>query len=313
MSRSAPPQDATSVITQEFFVEAPCPLSVDVPGAITQIRPHSATDRAEVTLSVSGCSSEEAERLFDRLKLDARQVKGTVQVTSDRTQTDAEWWRWIRTFEGTLHVDVRCPSPVEADLTVPGGEIDVADLEGQFDLSVMGSPCRLTNLEGRLSIRAESSEVSIDQFVGDELLVRVAVGSLTLNQATADTVTLRSVAAPLSVTDCTGETTITTRSAPVTLEDLDGPCTVRSRGGSLQYDGCPTADTELDMVGGSLLARVPNSCNADLKMSGPTLTLDEALSFEGERTEQEISGILNAGGVPLLLSATGGPVECQSD
>jgi len=186
MSQSAPPQDATSVITQEFFVDPPCPLAVNVPGAVTTIRPGSDSDRAEVTVSVVGCSSADAEQLFDRLELDARQVKGTIRITSDLTRTDTEWWRWLRTFDGTLHVEVTCPSPVEADLTIPGGEIDIADLKGTFTLSLMGTPCRLDNLEGDLSLRGESSDVSIEQFTGDELTARVAVGSLSLTDVTAD-------------------------------------------------------------------------------------------------------------------------------
>ena len=312
MPRSAPPQDATSVITQEFFVDAPCPLSIDVPGAVTQIRPGSTDVPVTVELSVAGCSADEAEQLFDRLELDARQVKGTVQVTSDLAHTETEWWRWIRTFEGTLHVDVHCPSHVEADLKIPGGEIDIADLEGRFDLSVMGASCRLVNLEGSLTLRGESSDVSIEGFTGDDLQARVAVGRLSLTDVTADTLTLRSVAAPVSVTNGKGTTTITTRSTPVTVEELDGACTVNSRGGSLQYDGCPTAETELDVVGGPLTVLLPLSCDADLTMTGPTMTLDEAFSFEGERTDEEISGVLNDGGPPLRLSGTGGPVECQS-
>lgn len=311
MSQSAPPKDATSVITQEFFVDAPCPLSIDVPGAVTHLRPGSASDRAEVQLSVSGCSPEDAEQLFDRLQLDARQAKGTVQVVSDLTRTDTEWWRWIRTFDGTLHVEVTCPSRVEADLTIPGGELDIADLAGEFSLSVMGTPCRLVNLEGDLTLRGESSDVTLENCTGTDILARVAVGSLTLTDVAAETLTLRSVAAPVSVTNCEGETTITTRSAPVTIDGLEGSCTVNSRGGSVRYEGCPTAETTLEAVGAPLTTLLPLSCDADLTMTGATMTLDEAFSFEGERTDKEIAGILNKGGPPLRLSSTGGLVECR--
>ena len=312
MSRSAPPKDATSVITQEFFVDTPCSLSIDVPGAVTHLRPGSASDRAEVHLSVSGCSANDAEQLFDRLELDARQAKGTVQVVSDLTRTDTEWWRWIRTFDGTLHVEVTCPSRVEADLTVPGGELDIADLAGEFTLSVMGTPCRLVNLEGQLNLRGESSDVTLDNCTGTDILARVSVGSLTLTDVTAETLTLRSVAAPVSVTNCEGTTTITTRSAPVTIDGLEGSCTVNSQGGSVRYNGCPTAETDLEVVGAPLTTLLPLSCDADLTMTGSAMTLDEAFPFEGERSDQKIAGVLNEGGPSLRLSATGGSVECQS-
>lgn len=312
MPHSAPPQDAVSVIAQEFLVDEPCSIAVDVPGAHVRMHPGPQKDRVEVDISVSGCPPETAEDILNRMQVGTQQMKDTVRVYGDGDQSDAEWWRWVRTLDVTIHVDLRLPSRVAADLRVPGGEIDIADLEGHVDLKVMGGPCRTKNLKGTLDIRAESSDVSIDGFSGDQVIARVAVGSLTVHDMQADTITLRSVAGPVTLTNVEGSTNVTANSTSVEIESLSGPLTARSQGGNLSYTGAPTDETELTVVGSTLSVSLPSNHPADLTMIGDTLSLDDSLAFEGDRAEHEIVGQLNDGGTPLTLRAIGGTAHCRS-
>lgn len=295
-------------------MDDPCSVSVHIPGAHTRLRPGSQGDRVEVDISVTGCSAEEAETVLDRMQVGTHQMQDTVRVYSDadRDRTDAEWWRWVRTLDVTIHVDLRLPSRVEADIRAPGGQVDVADLEGHVDLNVTGGPCRAENLAGTLDVRAESSDVSIRDFAGEQIIARVAVGSLTVEDAEAETVTVRSIAGPLTLTSIRGPTTVTARSAPVALYDVGGPCTVQVQGGDLTYEGTPTDDIELRGTGASIDALLPSDHGASLTMTGPTLSLAEAFAFEGERTDHEIAGQVNDGGPSLELSTTGGgTVQCR--
>lgn len=301
-----------SVLNQEFLVDDPCSIAVDVPGAVTTLRPGADPGHLEVSVSIAGCDPDEAERVLDRLDIGSHQRKDTVRVSSDADRSTAAWWRWLRTLDITLLVDLRCPDRVKADLAIPGGEVDIANLEGHFDLDVMGSPCRVQHLTGTLDIRAESSDVTIEHVSGEDLLARVAAGRLTVREVEADSITLRSVNAPLTLQGATGPTSITANSAPVTLEGLDGPCTARCRGGSLRFEGCPSADTDLTSIGGALDVVLPADCGADLTMAAADLSLDEAFAFEGDRHEEEIVGTLNGGGVPLRLHTRGAPLRCSA-
>lgn len=312
MPDSAPPRDAVSVIAQEFIVDDPCAISVDIPGARTHLRPGTETERVEVNISVTGCPPDEAEDILDRMQVGTHQMKDRVRVYSDSDRSDAEWWRWIRTLDVAIDVTLRLPSRVEAEIRAPGGGIDIADLQGHVDLKVMGGPCRVENLEGTLDIRAESSDVSIRDFTGEQVITRVAVGSLTMENVQADTMTVRSVAAPMHLSSLTGTAKITAKSAPVDLDAIDGPCTAEVEGGSLVFNGAPQDEVSLHVVGTALEATLPSDHNADLTMRAPSLSLDDSFSFEGERTENEIIGTLNGGGPPLTLEATGGTVDCTS-
>jgi hypothetical protein len=312
MSNSAPPTDAVSVIAQEFLVDDPCALQVHVPGAHTTLRPGAAGDRLEVDVSVTGCPPDQAEAVLDRLEVSTRQKKDTIHVQSEADRSDATWWRWVRTLDVTVHVDLRVPSTVDADLTVHGGLVEVADLSGQFDIDVSGGPCRLHNLDGTLDLRAESSEVEIDGFSGDRLEARVAVGRLTLTDVAAESIVLRPVAAPLSATDVRGDTTITANSTPVTLDGLEGTCTARSQGAPIEFTTPPTGEADLTVVGADLTVTLPSDHGAALRMEGASVHLDEAFPFEGDRTPTELTGTLNQGGPALHLRSVGGTVECRS-
>lgn len=311
MPDTPPPREAASVLSQSFHVDVPCSLSVDVPGARTQLHPGSDAEQVDVDLSVTGCSPDEAEEILKRVGVATRQRKNTIQVYSDNGRSDAEWWRWVRTFDALLNIDLQVPPRIEADIRVPGGSVDIADLQGHFDVKVIGGSCQVTDAGGTLDVRAESSDVSIRGFSGDQIVARVAVGALRVEDVEADTITVRSVAAPMTLSSISGATTVTANGGQVELQDLSGPCTTRVDGGPLHYNGRPDEKTDLHVVGSSLEARLPADHEADLLMTGPTLALDDRFSYEGERTETEIEGTLNGGGPLLSLSAAGGRVACQ--
>ncbi len=312
MIQSAPPQDAVSVLNNEFLVDPPSALSIDVPGAVTTLRPNSENDRAMVEVSVAGCEPDEAESILERLQIEADVKQDTIYVYSAVDRTDAKWWRWVRTLDVTIHIDLQVPSPVELDIDAPGGAVDIANVDGQFDLDVMGGPCALQNLDGTLDLRAESSDVTIEHFSGGRLVAHVSVGTLALNDVDVDTMILRSVCAPLSLGNAEGDTTITANSASVEVTNLDGPCSIQNQGGSLTYEGTPTTDTNLKVVGASLDVQLPTDHNADLTMRAAELSLDDALSFSGERTDHTIEGVLNDGGPKLTLKAVGGTAVCTT-
>jgi hypothetical protein len=311
MSDPAPPQDAVSVIDQEFIVGEPCPVAVDVPRAFVHLRPGSDPERARVTVAVSGCPPDEAEATLDRMGISTQQVKGTIRVSPGEGAAPADWWRWVRTLDMSLHVEMVLPSRVEANLRVPGGEALVSDLTGEVDLTVMGGTCRAEALGGSLNVRGESSEVTVTDFSGEELTARVAVGSLSLNNVEADAITLRSVAAPLHVSEVRGPASVTANSTKVHVEAVEGPWTVHSQGGPVVFDSPPTAETELAVVGSTLDVHLPDDHASRLSMTGPTLHLDEGFSFEGERTEHTIEGTLNGGGPRLDARAVGGSGVCR--
>ena len=312
MPKLAPPQDAVSVIAQEFKVKESFTLTAEVSGARTRLRPSSEPDRVEITISVSGCPAHRAEDILDRMQVGTRQMKDTIRVYSQCDPSQAEWWRWVRTLDVTVHLDIQIPTHVDAEIRAPGGSIDAADLSGNITLKPMGSPCRAENLQGTLNVRAESSEVSILGFSGERLDARVASGALSVKDVETDTLILHSVAAPMTVTNASGETEITANGTAVDIKSLSGPSTAHIQGGKLTYEAAPTEPIDLTVVGSTLDALLPSDLNADLKLSGGTVFLADSFAFEGDRTDQNVEGQLNKGGPSVKLTAIRGDARCKA-
>jgi len=313
MSNSAPPRDAASVIAQEFLVDDPCAIGVDIPGAHTRLRPGPQPDRVEVNVSVTGCPPEEAEDILDRMQVGTQQMKDTVRVYSDGDRSDAVWWRWIRTLDVTIHVDLKLPSNVEANLRVPGGEVDIADLQGVFDINAMGGRCLIQDVSGILTVQGESTDVSVQRFSGNELDVTIAAGSITLEEIEADEISVHSVCAPVRLSEVSGETTLTANGTSVEVEHASGAFTGRVQSGSLSFDAAPTDDVDLRAVGAPIYVTLPADHGADVHIHGETIDLDDTFSFVGEQTEHDIQGTLNDGGPQLSLRAIRGDVSCRAE
>ena len=308
----SPPPDTASVLAQSFEVDTPCRIQIDMPGVHTRLRPAKAEERIHVRLDVAEGASAQADQILDRLDISTQQKKGTVRVYSGADRTDAAWWRWLRTRSAALHLDVQLPTPTEANVLVPGGSLDAADLNGTFHFEAMGSPVQVRNLHGQLTVLAESSDVEITDCEGESVSATVAAGQLTVADTQADTITLRSASAPLTARRLSGTLDVQVNGGAATLDTIRGACTARAEGAPLDYTGCPSNDTTLTVVGTTLSTALPPDCGLTLTMEGPDLTLDNALRFEGEHDSEIIKGTLAGGGPSLSLRAPQGRVECRS-
>ena len=308
------PQEAVQVMAQEFRVDTPCQLFVHVPGARTRVRPGASDDRVEVTVSVSGCERGSAQTVLDRLQLTTRQVKNTVRVQTDLDdqESDARWWAWVRENEATIHLDIRLPTSADANIRVPGGTLDAADIDGSLVLEVAGGSIRADGLRGSLDIRASGSDVEIEWFDGATLDVMVSSGSLTARRVDAKAVTVRAAAAPVTFDRVYAPTDITVNGAEASLHEIHGRLTAQVHGGPLTMDAVPEDGSVITAYGAPLNASFPASLAADLRMEGTGVELDSAFAFEGDRKPRLITGRLNGGGPSLQLRAVQGRVRCQA-
>ncbi len=308
----SPPREASPVIAQEFKVDEPCTLEVDLPRTYMHLRPGPNNNRVEVNISMMGCSPDRAEKFLNRMSVGTRQMKDRVRVYSDRPRWDAEWWRWLREHSATVYLDVRLPSQVDASVRTSGGTIDVANLAGNFDLEALGGTLQADNLDGTLDVRSRSSEVTVTRFDGARLNIHQAAGALSFEDVASDALTVRSVSAPVRLTEVRGSTDIEVHGAPLRLRNLSGTCRARTQGADLTYVGAPADDVELVAVGASLETQLPSSLSATLHLTGEEVSLDSGFSFEGKRTPQRVSGTLNDGGPTLRLRAVRGTAHCRT-
>jgi hypothetical protein len=306
------PDEAATVMSQEFKVDDRCQLFVDVPGAQARLRPGPAGS-VEVSVAVSDCPSDQAQAVLERLRMSTRQVQNTVRIRTDTRQqsVDPRWWAWVRESRAVVHLDIRIPARTDADIRTPGGSIDAADLEGDLVFEVAGGTLTAQGLRGRLEVQAFGSDVTVREATGPKALLSVAAGRLTAGDLRSETIEVRASGAPVTIDGLNGPTDAVVHGAPLSVHGVRAPLTASVRGGPLSATGPFSAPATLRASGGSLDVFLPDDAGADLTLEGPDLTVADALSFEGTREPERISGTIGAGGPALSMQGINGPVRCR--
>lgn len=309
---SAIPQEATVVMDAAFEVDASDVLDVNVPGAHVRLRPHAEDGRVQVHGFVPDDDPERAHELFDRRGIATHQASDRLYVFGDRPSDDADGWRWRRDQRTAAHLDVRVPAGMDVEAHLPGGAVDASGLSGTVELAVTGGSVEATDLQGPLLVQGSGDSLAVRGCTGSPIDLQWAAGRVALEQIAADSTTLRASAAPVDVQTLQGSLDLTVHGASATLHDVTGRCTVQVRGGTLTYRGAPQHDTSLTATGASLRAALPPSLNATVTLDGAPASLDDAFSFDGERTPHHVEGRLNGGGPILRLQAIRADAHCTA-
>ena len=309
MQERTVPSDAIPVMNQEFRVNSTCRLDVRVPGARLRLRHGEDDSRVVVSVSVAGCTSDEAKEVLERFNLSTRQVQDKVEVTASEPVRDAAYWSWMRSDGTVLYIDMKLPSNTDAEISAPSGEIDADGLHGDIDLIASSCPVKLTNVRGKLRITAHGATVRIDRFDGAELVVSSTGALVSVTDTRADVVALRSTAGRLSVRDVTGRVDIEANGSRVALIDIDGPIRGDVQASPLSLDGIPSSQVDVRATGGPIVASVKPSFGANVVLEGHPVELDPSISFSGDIEEGRAEGRFNGGGKALLLKAVPGKIR----
>lgn len=307
------PSDAVLVMNQEFRVDRACRLDVQVPGARLRLRDGQSDDRVVVSVSVAGCSDEEANEVLERIRLSTRQVQDRVQVVADEPVRDADYWRWLRDDDTTLYLDLALPPNTDAEISVPSGELYATGLHGDIDIIAAACPVEVSGIGGSLRITSNGEAISVEAFSGDELRIDSTGAAVEVTRVEARTVALRCSAGTLTARDIRGAVDIEANGTPVTLTHIDGSIRGDLQASPLTLDGVPASGVDLRATGGPITASLPPSLSADVLLEGSPVELDPSLSFQGDVEEQRAEGVLNSGGAPVTLRAIPGTVRCVTE
>jgi hypothetical protein len=309
MQERTVPSDAIPVMNQEFRVNRACRLDVRVPGARLRLRHGEDDSRVVVSVSVAGCTGDEANEVLDRINLSTRQIQDKVEVTASEPVRDAAYWSWMRGNDTTLYIDMKLPSDTDAEISAPSGEIDADGLHGDIDLIASSCPVKLTNVRGQLRVTAHGETVKIERFNGAELVVTSTGALVSISNTQADVLALRSTAGRLSVREVTGRVDIEANGSNVALIDVHGPIRGDLQASPLSLDGIPSSQVDVRAIGSPIVASVKPSFGADVLLEGRPVELDPSISFSGDIEEGRAEGRFNGGGEALLLKAVPGKIR----
>ncbi|NBC87634.1 MAG: hypothetical protein GVY25_15720 [Bacteroidetes bacterium] len=312
MQERTVPSDAVLVMNQEFRVNRRCRLDVIVPGASLRLRHGDTEDRVVVSVSVAGCRKEDANDVLERLRLSTRQVQDRVYVQADEPSRDADYWRWLRSDDTELFLDLALPPNTDAEISAPSGEIHASGLRGDIDIIAAACPVDVVDIGGSLRITANGEPVSVKEFSGQELQVHSTAAHVFVGDVRSDAVGLRASGGRLNVRNVEGSVDIEANGSTVTLIDVTGPVRGDLHASPISLHGTLAADIDLVALGSPITMNVGVDRGAEVRLEGRPVELDRSLPFQGDLETRRAEGTINGGGPMVSLRAVPGTVRCRS-
>lgn len=195
----------------------------------------------------------------------------------------------FRTSGGSLHVD-----DVTGNITgkTSGGSITVKHAGSNIDLSTSGG-----------SIYAEDCNGAINLYTSG--------GSLTLNNLHGN-IKAKTSGGSVHANNVQGDLSAHTSGGSVTLNNLSGSLETSTSGGSINADIKELGKfVTISNSGGNVNLTLPENKGLDLKLYANKIHTDALKNFTGKADDDEISGTVNGGGVPITVKASSGHLNVK--
>jgi len=265
-------------------------------------------------------SKEEIQKRLDEyydISIKVENNKVTAIAKAKRNNMD-----WKKSVSVSFKVFVQ--QNVSTDLSTSGGSIALSDLSGTQTFTTSGGSLSLENLSGK--IKGHTSGGSIDlSGLKDDIDLTTSGGSIDASKCSGK-IKLSTSGGSLKLKDLTGDIKATTSGGSVHGDNIDGSLVTHTSGGNIDLEDLTCSletstsggniDVEITSLkgyvnisnsGGNINLTVPNKA-MDLKLSGGRIKTDKLSNFSGSIEEENLTGKLNGGGVPVTVKAGSGRV-----
>jgi len=215
------------------------------------------------------------------------------------------------------------------DVTHRHGEINITDHSGSITLNVDGSSARLAHVKGDVSIQGKANEVSVEdvdgavhlngEFQESVRLVRVSKG-VSFHSSRTDMEFARLDgrldldSGDLRADSLLGPTRLTTRSKDISLEGLSGDLRLEDSNGTVEVGLNKPGNIQIDNRKGDVQVSIPP--NTAIKVEARThqgeiqSDFDE-IKVENHEKESSANGSIGANGPRLVMNSDKGTIEIR--
>lgn len=192
---------------------------------------------------------------------------------------------------------------LEATLTLPknialaaktsGGHITASHLKNAQDLSTSGGHINLSDIHGKTTAKTSGGHITSNNTSG-EIKVRTGGGHIKIKETE-------------------GSLEAKTGGGHIEIQDAKGSIMARTSGGNIS-SSIIEANNQLSFKtsAGNVSLVIPKEINANLDISGSSVQLDDVFNFSGQKNPGQVTGKLNDGGLPIVISCGYGNVNISA-
>lgn len=288
-------EDDQPYLTKEFELNGPGSLDVQTSGGSISVTAHEGNQvKVEMYLRKGSRNLEpgdaEAQELLENYRLDISQSGNRISAIAEKKNQGQNWFNG-KNNNTSVGFTVYVPKEMETSLRTSGGSINLDGVRGKQELNTSGGSLRLVNIEGPTKARTSGGSIHIEEYAGI-LDAHTSGGSIHLE-------------------DSKGELTVHTSGGSIHIDNVEGSIDASTSGGGINANLVAiTNHVKLHTSGGSITAVVPDGLGLDLDLKGNRVNT-KLQNFNGEAEKDRIRGSMNGGGIPVVMSTSGGNVTLK--
>ncbi len=218
----------------------------------------------------------------------------------------------FKTWKNTgISLTISVPHEMSCNISSSGGGVHVSGVDGNHKISSSGGGVKLDSIKGVATASSSGGGVKVSGYNG-ELHVSSSGGSVTVNKAHGKIV-VRSSGGGVTLIDINGDVNASSIGGGVRVSGEFGYLKAKSSGGSVRVDVASLSkELNLQSSGGGVNAviRNGNQLGLDLDLSSGKVNID-LHNFSGRSEKGRVKGIMNNGGIPVYMRASGGNVNVK--
>jgi DUF4097 and DUF4098 domain-containing protein YvlB len=313
-------QAAEKRLDRTFSVTAGGRLTIESDGSDLRVEGTSG-NQVEVHILMKG-----SEKALERITLTAERSGDDVAVVAKHGS--GKWTDWICigicNFDG--RVEVKVPHQYNIDIRTSGGDIIVAQLQGDARAKTSGGDIKVTEMHGPVDMQTSGGDVRAEQIDGNTRL-NTSGGDIDVTRVTGE-LDAKTSGGYIHLNDISGKVVARTSSGNVIASGVRGDSELKTSGGDIRatIDGKIAAHTSggnvtaelvganrgisVSSSGGDLTVRVPKNTTGQLNAasSGGSVRTELPVTTT-EMGEHKLTGTLNGGGNEIYARTSGGSIK----
>ena len=307
-------------LDRSFDVSPGGNLTVDAEGADVKVTGSDA-GKVVVEIVVSGSQS-----YVDNMALSAEQTSEGVAVSAKRSTGWKGWFSFGNT-RGTITVSV--PKSYNVDLKTSGGDLKVAQLQGNafgrtsggdIDIQNVHGPVRMqtsggditvANIEGKTEVQTSGGDVQVNTVAGD-LDIGTSGGGIQVQQVTG-ALRARTSSGDVRATNVRGDVDLRSSGGDIDATGIDGRIRASTSGGDIDAELLgANRGVHATTAGGSIVLRMDSDVSGVLSAStsGGSIRTDLPVTTS-EISERKLNGVIKGGGEEIFARTSGGNIRLQ--